>query len=143
MPTYDYRCNACNHEFELFQSMKDSPKRKCPACGKNALERLIGTGAAVLFKGSGFYETDYRSESYKKAAEAESKPTETKSDGKPEARVDAKSDSKGDTSKSESKSGSAKSSGKDGAVTKAKSSSQNAPKPASKSGGSKSPKSQR
>ncbi|MBX3364195.1 MAG: hypothetical protein KF866_05455 [Phycisphaeraceae bacterium] len=73
MPTYDYRCQACAHEFELFQSMKDAPKRKCPSCGRAALERLIGTGAAVLFKGSGFYETDYRSESYKKAAEAEAK----------------------------------------------------------------------
>lgn len=73
MPTYEYKCNACEHRFELFQSMKDSPKRKCPECGKNALERLIGTGAAVIFKGSGFYQTDYRSESYKKAAEAEKK----------------------------------------------------------------------
>lgn len=81
MPTYDYRCKACGHEFELFQSMKDAPKRKCPACGKNALERLIGTGAAVVFKGSGFYQTDYRSESYKKAAEADSKPAgESKTD---------------------------------------------------------------
>lgn len=71
MPTYDYRCTACSHEFELFQSMKDSPKRKCPACSKNALERLIGTGAAVLFKGSGFYETDYRSKSYTEAAKKE------------------------------------------------------------------------
>ncbi len=74
MPTYEYRCKACGHEFELFQSMSDSPRRKCPACARNALERLIGTGAAVVFKGSGFYQTDYRSESYKKAAEAESKP---------------------------------------------------------------------
>ena len=74
MPTYDYKCNACGHRFEEFQSIKDAPKRKCPKCGKNALERLIGTGAAVLFKGSGFYQTDYRSDSYKKAAEAESKP---------------------------------------------------------------------
>lgn len=88
MPTYDYRCNACRHEFELFQSMKDSPKRKCPRCGKSALERLIGTGAAVLFKGSGFYETDYRSESYKKAAEAESKAPGT--DGKDAKAPDAK-----------------------------------------------------
>jgi hypothetical protein len=54
--------------------MKDKPLRKCPSCGKNALERLIGTGAAVLFKGSGFYQTDYRSEGYKKAAAADSKP---------------------------------------------------------------------
>src|SRR5499427_9025959 len=71
MPTYDYKCNACGHRFELFQSMKAAPKRKCPECGKNALERLIGTGAAVIFKGSGFYQTDYRSESYKSAAKAE------------------------------------------------------------------------
>jgi putative FmdB family regulatory protein len=83
MPTYDYRCAACRHEFELFQSMKDPPKRVCPSCGKKSLERLIGTGAAVLFKGSGFYQTDYRSESYKKAAEAD-KPADTKpSDAKP------------------------------------------------------------
>lgn len=74
MPTYDYRCNGCGHEFELFQSMKDAPKKKCPECGKNQHERLIGTGAAVLFKGGGFYETDYRSSSYKKAAEADKAP---------------------------------------------------------------------
>ncbi len=83
MPTYEYRCNNCQHEFELFQSMKDAPKRKCPTCGKNTLERLIGTGAAIVFKGSGFYQTDYRSESYKKSAEADkpdtAKPAETKS----------------------------------------------------------------
>jgi putative FmdB family regulatory protein len=92
MPTYDYKCKACGHTFEVFQSMTESPKRKCPSCGKNALERLIGTGAAVLFKGSGFYQTDYRSESYKKAAEAD-KPagaTETKSDGKSESSKEAK-----------------------------------------------------
>jgi len=79
MPTYDYRCNACEHEFEHFQSMKDAPLKKCPSCGKNSLERLIGLGAGVIFKGSGFYETDYRSDSYKKAAEAE------KSASKPDA----------------------------------------------------------
>ena len=94
MPTYDYRCSACRHEFELFQSMKDAAKRKCPACGKNTLERLIGTGAAILFKGSGFYETDYRSESYRKAAEAdkpaavEPKPDPAKDKAKPEAAKD-------------------------------------------------------
>lgn len=76
MPTYEYRCGACEHEFELFQSMKDAPKRKCPECGKNALERLIGTGGAVLFRGSGFYQTDYRSESYRKGAKAE-KPADS------------------------------------------------------------------
>jgi putative FmdB family regulatory protein len=102
MPTYDYRCKGCGHEMELFQSMTEAPKRKCPACAKNTLERLIGTGAALIFKGSGFYQTDYRSESYKKAAEADSKPsngdakTETKaSEGKSaETKSDSKSESK-------------------------------------------------
>ncbi len=71
MPTYDYVCGACGHEFEEFQSITHKPLRKCPACGKLKLKRLIGTGAGVIFKGSGFYETDYRSEGYKKAAKAE------------------------------------------------------------------------
>lgn len=73
MPTYEYVCRACDHEFESFQSMKDPVKRKCPECGKPKLERLIGTGAGVIFKGNGFYQTDYRSDGYKKAAEAEKK----------------------------------------------------------------------
>lgn len=73
MPTYEYVCQACDHEFELFQQMTDPVKRKCPACGKLKLQRLIGTGAGVIFKGDGFYETDYRSESYKKAAQADKK----------------------------------------------------------------------
>lgn len=81
MPTYDYKCDACDHEFELFQSITDSVKCKCPECGRLKLRRLLGTGAAIVFKGSGFYQTDYRSESYKKAAEADKKPTE-KSDKK-------------------------------------------------------------
>lgn len=78
MPTYDYECNACGHTFELFQSINDSLKRKCPACSKFKLRRLIGTGAAIVFKGSGFYQTDYRSDSYKKAAKADQKKTEKK-----------------------------------------------------------------
>lgn len=99
MPTYEYRCNACSHEFEAFQSMKDAALTKCPKCGKKAIERLIGTGAAIVFKGSGFYQTDYRSESYKKAAEAETKqgtsaksdaPTTGASDAKPDPAADAK-----------------------------------------------------
>ena len=91
MPTYEYICRKCEHEFDVFQSMTESPKRKCPKCGKNALERKIGLGAAILFKGSGFYQTDYRSESYKKAAEAE-KPAkvESKSESKSEAKPDPK-----------------------------------------------------
>ena len=71
MQTYDYVCEACQHAFELFQSIKDDAKRKCPECGKQKLRRLIGPGAAIVFKGSGFYKTDYRSESYKKAAAAD------------------------------------------------------------------------
>jgi putative FmdB family regulatory protein len=71
MPTYDYACDACGHEFELFQSITAAPETKCPKCGKKKLRRLIGPGAALVFKGSGFYQTDYRSESYKKAAAAE------------------------------------------------------------------------
>jgi putative FmdB family regulatory protein len=83
MPTYEYQCRSCGHELELFQSMKDAPKRKCPQCRKSALERKIGLGAAILFKGSGFYQTDYRSASYKKAADAD-KPADAKTpDSKP------------------------------------------------------------
>ena len=73
MPTYDYQCGACDHLFELFQNISDPVKRKCPECGRLKLRRLFGTGAAILFKGSGFYETDYRSSSYKKSAEADQK----------------------------------------------------------------------
>lgn len=94
MPTYDYKCNACGHVFELFQPMSDRPKRKCPKCAKPALERLIGTGAAIMFKGSGFYHTDYRSDAYKKSAEADKpaapaadsgkdKPASTPAEAKP------------------------------------------------------------
>lgn len=90
MPTYDYRCDACEHEFELFQSIKDKHKRKCPACGRQKLRRLFGTGAAVVFKGSGFYQTDYRSESYKKGAEAEKKANEPASEKKDSAKKDKK-----------------------------------------------------
>lgn len=81
MPTYEYACKSCGHRFDEFQSIKAAPLKKCPECGKTALERLIGTGAALIFKGSGFYQTDYRSESYKKAAEAESKPNGTAESG--------------------------------------------------------------
>lgn len=89
MPTYDYVCDACDHQFELFQNITAEPEKKCPECGKRKLRRLIGAGAGFVFKGSGFYQTDYRSESYKKKAEAESKSSETKStsDGKGESKA--------------------------------------------------------
>jgi len=75
MPTYDYVCENCEHRFEQFQSIMAKPTRKCPNCGRLKLQRLIGAGAGIIFKGSGFYQTDYRSESYKKAAESEKKTT--------------------------------------------------------------------
>ena len=71
MPTYDYVCDACDHAFEQFQSMKDDALTKCPKCKKKKLRRLFGAGAAIVFKGSGFYQTDYRSDSYKKSAAAD------------------------------------------------------------------------
>lgn len=70
VPTYEYECGKCGHRFELFQSMADEPLKACPCCG-GEVRRLIGTGAGLIFKGSGFYETDYRSDSYKKAAKAD------------------------------------------------------------------------
>jgi putative FmdB family regulatory protein len=91
MPTYDYECDACGHTFELFQSISEPVKKKCPECGKPKLRRLFGTGAAVVFKGSGFYQTDYRSDSYKKAAEKDKPSSESKSDKKSESKSDSKS----------------------------------------------------
>jgi putative FmdB family regulatory protein len=60
MPTYEYRCEACRHEFEIFHSITENALRKCPKCGKLKLRRLIGSGSGIIFKGSGFYETDYK-----------------------------------------------------------------------------------
>lgn len=80
MPTYEYRCKGCGHEFEEFQSITAAPLKKCPSCSKARLERLIGTGSAVMFKGGGFYETDYRSESYKRAAKADAEAAKPASD---------------------------------------------------------------
>ena len=78
MPTYDYQCDACGHAFEKFQSMTARPDKTCPACGARKLRRLIGTGAGIIFKGSGFHATDYRSKDYKEAVRKE-KDTATKS----------------------------------------------------------------
>ena len=91
MPTYDYLCEACGHEFELFQQMSAARKDDLPECGKESLKRLVGTGAGILFKGSGFYETDYRSASYKAAAESDRKAATSDSSSKAES---------GDTKKS-------------------------------------------
>jgi putative FmdB family regulatory protein len=75
MPTYDYQCGACGHKFEQLQSITAGPLKKCPKCSKLKLKRLLGTGVGLIFKGSGFYETDYRSEGYKKAAQNDKSPT--------------------------------------------------------------------
>ena len=80
MPTYEYQCDACEHNFDEFQSINDKPLRKCPKCGKAKLRRVFGTGAAILFKGSGFYQTDYRSESYKSAAKADQETSKPAAD---------------------------------------------------------------
>ena len=97
MPTYEYVCDACGHEMEEFQSITAKPLKKCPSCGKLKLRRLIGTGAGIIFKGSGFYETDYRSDSYQKAAKAE------KEAGKPKESKEGKSESKSEAKKTETK----------------------------------------
>ncbi len=113
MPTYEYRCEACRHEFESFQSITAKPLKKCPQCGKSKLKRLIGTGAGIIFKGSGFYETDYRSDSYRQAEKAEKgegkdKKTESgndkKTDGavKKESPTGSSTDSKKASSKNDS-----------------------------------------
>ncbi|MGN6546893.1 MAG: FmdB family zinc ribbon protein [Aureliella sp.] len=94
MPTYDYECDGCGHKFEQYQGINDPLLKDCPDCGKPKLRRLLGMGGAVVFKGSGFYQTDYRSESYKKAAAAE----------KPSSSTSSESSSKSSTKKSESKS---------------------------------------
>lgn len=81
MPTYDYECSACEHRFEHFQKITDDPLAVCPKCKRKKLIRLFGTGAAVMFKGSGFYQTDYRSESYKRAASSDQASPTGKSEG--------------------------------------------------------------
>jgi putative FmdB family regulatory protein len=82
MPTYDYLCQACGHDFEKFQSITASPTRKCPVCGKLKVKRLIGGGGGLIFKGAGFYATDYRSDSYKSAAKAEKDSTSSEGTAK-------------------------------------------------------------
>lgn len=90
MPTYEYVCDACGHEFDELQGFNDPVLTKCPKCKKKKLRRLFGTGAAVLFKGSGFYETDYRSESYKSGAKAESDAAKPATESKSETNTDSK-----------------------------------------------------
>src|SRR5256885_7486365 len=109
MPTYEYKCEACGHRFEKFQSITAAPVRKCPACKKSKVKRLISAGAGLLFKGGGFYITDYRPDSYNKAAKADAPASESTGEAKPatdagKAETTPKADAKPNTeSKSESK----------------------------------------
>ena len=104
MPTYDYECDACGHKFELFQSINDPVQRKCPECKKMKLRRLFGTGAALMFKGSGFYTTDYRSDSYKKGAKADTGSSGGSSESKSsDSKSSGGSDGSGSAAKSEAK----------------------------------------
>jgi putative FmdB family regulatory protein len=107
MPTYEYQCDACGNNFDEFQSINDKPLRRCPKCRKLKLRRVFGSGASFIFKGSGFYQTDYRSESYKAAEKADqesSKPATTEKDGKAESPGKGASDSGGKTTKNAPKS---------------------------------------
>ncbi len=97
MPTYDYECRKCGNQTEVFHGMLEKPRVKCPKC-KGGMRKLIGTGAGIIFKGSGFYETDYRSEAYKSKAKADSaKPSGSDSstgDGKAATKSETKAKSK-------------------------------------------------
>lgn len=102
MPTYEYECTKCGHTFERFQSMSEEPLKKCPEC-RCKVKRLIGTGAGIIFKGSGFYETDYRSNNYHEGAKKD-KSTEKSSSSSEKKSGKTKSDKKKDSSKSKPKS---------------------------------------
>ena len=104
MPTYEYECDACHHNFDEFQSMSEPALTKCPKCGKKKLRRVFGAGAAVIFKGSGFYQTDYRSESYKAAAKAEQDGGKAGSNGSADKKDKASSETPSKTEGKSSKS---------------------------------------
>ncbi|NQT94758.1 MAG: zinc ribbon domain-containing protein [Lentisphaerae bacterium] len=90
MPTYEYECTRCGHVFEQFHSMTDKRRKRCPKC-RGGVRKLIGAGAGILFKGSGFYQTDYRSDSYREGAKKDT-PTESKPASKPEKKKEKKPD---------------------------------------------------
>ncbi len=91
MPTYEYKCKNCGYSFDAFQGMNDLPLKTCSSCHTDSLKRLIGTGAGILFKGSGFYQTDYRSDSYIKAQKKENDSNKPKTtDSKEKEKTKAK-----------------------------------------------------
>src|SRR5690606_11675345 len=85
MPTYDYICTGCGHEFEFFQSMKDNPLKECPACETGEVRRKIGLGAGIIFKGSGFYETDFKDRKGTKPTEGSDTGSKTETKSEPKA----------------------------------------------------------
>ncbi len=103
MPTYDYVCDACEHAFELFQSISAPVEKKCPKCKKSKLRRLFGTGGAIMFKGSGFYKTDYRSEAYTKAAKSDASSGDSGSSKSNDGAGKSAKNSEGGSSKSTDK----------------------------------------
>jgi putative FmdB family regulatory protein len=111
MPTYEYVCSKCEHQFDVFQSITEKPLTVCPKdkCGmkrwgKGKIKRSIVTGAGILFKGSGFYATDYRSESYKEAAKKETPAPAPSGDAKPATKAESKPASKSDSTAAKPKS---------------------------------------
>lgn len=94
MPTYEYACRKCGHEFEKFQNISDEPVKRCPKC-KGKVVKQFSAGAGLLFKGAGFYQTDYRSESYKKGAKSESQTSSGKKDsGSPDSKASKPAETK-------------------------------------------------
>ena len=108
MPTYEYQCNNCEHLFEEFQSITAKPLKKCPECKKMRLRRLIGGGSGLLFKGSGFYITDYRSDSYKASAKKDSASSSGESKSETKSETKSESNSSSDSSKKPAKSSDSK-----------------------------------
>ena len=141
MPTYEYICDACGNEFEKFHSMSAAPIRKCPKCGKLKVSRKISAGGGIIFKGGGFYETDYRSDAYKKSADAD-KPSEAKtatSDSKGDSKGDAKTDAKPAETKSADAASSDAKSATDAKPAKSDAPAKSEPKPTASKSAAKSP----
>jgi putative FmdB family regulatory protein len=119
MPTYEYACEACGHKFEEFQSITAKPIAKCPECGKKKVKRLISAGAGFIFKGSGFYITDYRDESYKNAAKGDAAPA--KAEGGEGAKSEGKSETPAKSAAAKTEAAPAKAESKPAAKAESKS----------------------
>ena len=103
MPTYEYECRACSHRYEVFQGIKEGTLRKCPECSRLQLRRIIGTGGGIIFKGSGFYQTDYRSSSYTEGKQKDTQAGSTPKSDKPESKPDSSAGSSSSNGSGDSK----------------------------------------